>query len=144
MNARSGVGASGLMQVMPATGQFVAKKIGLSNFKASDLTELQTNLLIGTSYLGMVLDDLGGSWGLASAAYNAGPGRPKSWRQSLSKPVEGAIFAEIIPFNETRGYVKNVLSNANYYEIISTGKSHSLKEKLGTVQPAAYTSSNLP
>ncbi len=144
MNARSGVGASGLMQVMPATGQFVAKKIGLSNFKASDLTELQTNLLIGTSYLGMVLDDLGGSWGLASAAYNAGPGRPKSWRQSLSNPVEGAIFAEIIPFNETRGYVKNVLSNANYYEIISTGKSHSLKEKLGTVQPAAYTSSNLP
>ena len=144
MSARSGVGAAGLMQVMPATGQFVAKKIGLTNYRPEMLSELQTNLILGTNYLGMVLNDLGGSWGLASAAYNAGPGRPKQWRQSLSRPVEGAIFAETIPFNETRGYVKNVLSNANYYAILSKGKSQSLKEKLGVVQPLAAVNSGLP
>ena len=68
----------------------------------------------------------------------------KQWRQTLTKTVEGAIFAETIPFNETRGYVKNVLSNANYYAILSKGKPQSLKEKLGVVQPTAAVNSNLP
>ena len=78
----------------------------------------------------MVLNDLDGSWGLASAAYNAGPGRPKQWRQSLTKTVDGAIYAETIPFNETRTYVKNVLANAVFYGTLYTGKAQSLKEKL--------------
>lgn len=144
MNARSSVGAAGLMQVMPTTGQYVAKKIGMSNYTPDKLADMQTNLTLGSSYLNMVLNDLGGSWSLASAAYNAGPGRPKQWRQTLRKPVEGAIFAETIPFNETRTYVKNVLSNANYYTILSTGKPISLKDKLGTVSPAAAVASGLP
>ena len=144
MNARSGVGASGLMQVMPTTGAYVAKKIGMTDYRPDMLSDLQTNLILGSNYLNMVLNDLGGSWGLASAAYNAGPGRPKQWRQTLTKTVEGAIFAETIPFNETRGYVKNVLSNANYYAILSKGKPQSLKEKLGIVQPTAAVNSNLP
>jgi len=144
MNARSNVGASGLMQVMPTTGQYVAKKIGMSDYRPDKLSDLQTNLTLGSHYLNMVLGDLGGSWALASAAYNAGPGRPKQWRQTLRKPVEGAIFAETIPFNETRTYVKNVLSNANYYTILSTGKPISLKEKLGVVQPMVAVASGLP
>lgn len=144
MNARSHVGASGLMQVMPTTGQYVAKKIGMSDYRPDKLSDLQTNLTLGSHYLNMVLGDLGGSWALASAAYNAGPGRPKQWRQTLRKPVEGAIFAETIPFNETRTYVKNVLSNANYYTILSTGKPISLKEKLGVVQPMVAVASGLP
>ena len=144
MNARSGVGASGLMQVMPTTGAYVAKKIGMTEYRPDMLSDLQTNLVLGSNYLNMVLNDLGGSWGLASAAYNAGPGRPKQWRQTLTKPVEGAIFAETIPFNETRGYVKNVLSNANYYAILSKGKPQSLKEKLGIVQPTVAVTSSLP
>lgn len=143
MAAKSHVGASGLMQVMPATGAFVAKKIGLSDYRPSDLSDINTNLLIGSNYLGMVLNDLDNSWGLASAAYNAGPGRPKQWRQSLKKPVDGAIFAETIPLNETRTYVKNVLSNSIYYANLS-GKKHSLKEKLGIVYPSSAISSNLP
>lgn len=144
MNARSHVGASGLMQVMPATGQYVAKKVGMTDYTPDKLSDLQTNLTLGSNYLNMVLNDLGGSWSLASAAYNAGPGRPKQWRQTLKKPVEGAIFAETIPFNETRTYVKNVLSNANYYTILSTGKPISLKEKLGTVTPTVAVASGLP
>lgn len=144
MSARSGVGASGLMQVMPATGQYVAKKIGLSDYRPEMLSELQTNLTIGSNYLSMVLNDLNGSWALASAAYNAGPGRPKQWRAALTKSVEGAIFVENIPFLETRTYVKNVLSNASYYALLSTGKPISLKEKLGIVQPTAAVQSALP
>jgi soluble lytic murein transglycosylase len=142
--ARSHVGASGLMQVMPATGQFVAKKIGMTDYTPDKLADMQTNLVLGSNYLNMVLNDLGGSWGLASAAYNAGPGRPKQWRQTLTKPVSMEIFAETIPFTETRIYVKNVLSNAVYYEILSTGKPQSIKAKLGTVNPTQAINSNLP
>ena len=142
-SAKSGVGASGLMQVMPTTGKYVAKKIGLSDFRPENLAEINTNLMIGCNYLNMVLNDLDGSWGLASAAYNAGPSRPKHWRQSLKKQVDGAIFAETIPFNETRTYVKNVLSNAVYYGHLN-GKTNSLKEKLGNVYPAVAVTSNLP
>ena len=144
MNAKSGVGASGLMQVMPTTAQYVAKKIGMLDYRPEKLGDLQTNLVLGSNYLNMVLNDLGGSWGLASAAYNAGPSRSKLWRQTLPKSVEGAIYAETIPFNETRGYVKNVLSNANYYAILSTGKPQSLKQKLGIVQPVTAVNSGLP
>ena len=142
--ARSSVGASGLMQVMPSTGQYVAKKIGMTDFTPDKLSDLQTNLVLGSNYLNMVLNDLDGSWGLASAAYNAGPSRPKQWRQTLTKPVSMEIFVETIPFTETRTYVKNVLSNAVYYEILSTGKPQSIKAKLGTVNPSQIVTSNLP
>ncbi|TXI13777.1 MAG: lytic transglycosylase domain-containing protein [Polynucleobacter sp.] len=144
MNARSHVGASGLMQVMPATAKYVAKKIGMNDFKTSQLSDMNTNLKLGSNYLNMVLQDLDGSWALASAAYNAGPGRPKLWREKLPRTVEGAIFAETIPFNETRGYVKNVLANANYYSALSSSKTPSLKQRLGTVSPKASVLSELP
>ena len=92
----------------------------------------------------MVLQDLDGSQLLATAGYNAGPGRAKRWRASLPGEVEGAIFAETIPFTETRLYVKHVLSNAVYYETLFTGKAQSLKERLGTVSPSAVTRTALP
>ena len=142
--ARSNVGASGLMQVMPATGRFVAKKIGLIGFDATQLSDINVNVQIGTNYLKMVSDDLQGSQTLASAAYNAGPGRPRQWRSTLQKAVEGAIFAESIPFNETRNYVKNVLANATYYAMLFDGQVSSLKSRLGTVRPADFLPSDLP
>ncbi|MBI3284867.1 MAG: lytic transglycosylase domain-containing protein [Burkholderiales bacterium] len=135
MNARSHVGATGLMQIMPATARFVAKKIGLGNFVPDQVNDIDTNIALGTNYLNMVLSDLGGSQALASAAYNAGPGRPRAWRAKLSHPVEGAIFTETIPFSETRGYVKNVLSNATYYAALFEKKPQSLKTRLGIVIP---------
>ncbi len=144
MNVRSHVGASGLMQVMPATAKYVAKKIGMNSFKPSQLDDMKVNLTLGSNYLNMVLQDLDGSWTLASAAYNAGPGRPKMWREKLPRAVEGAIFAETIPFNETRGYVKNVLANASYYTALSNNKTPSLKQNLGTVSPKAAVLSELP
>ena len=144
MTAQSNVGASGLMQIMPSTGQYVAKKIGLSDYSPDKLSDINTNLLLGSSYLNMVLSDLDGSWGMASAAYNAGPSRPKQWRQTLTKPVSMEIFAETIPFSETRNYVKNVLSNSIYYEILNTGKPQSLKERLGNVSPSNAVNTYLP
>ncbi len=143
-HARSHVGASGLMQIMPATAQFVARKIGLAGFAHTQMNDVNTNILLGTNYLNMVLNDLDGSQALATAAYNAGPGRPRAWRSTLTRAVEGAIFAESIPFNETRDYVKKVLSNATYYAALFESKPQSLKARLGTVAPKGYAVSALP
>ena len=133
MDARSHVGASGLMQVMPATAKWTAKKIGLTGFTPEQITDKETNVTIGTGYLKLVLDDFGGSMPMAAAAYNAGPSRPRRWREG---PVlEGAIWAENVPFQETRDYVKKVASNATNYAAILTGKPQSLKARLGQVGP---------
>ena len=144
MSARSHVGASGLMQLMPATARYVARKIGLEKYDHNQVNEVDTNIQLGANYLNMVLKDLDGSQVMASAAYNAGPGRPRAWRSTLSRTVEGAVFAESIPFSETRGYVKNVLSNATYYAALFDGKPQSLKARLGTVAPKGYVPTELP
>ncbi|MDW5444222.1 lytic transglycosylase domain-containing protein [Polaromonas sp. SM01] len=133
MDARSGVGASGLMQVMPATARETARYIGLTGFTADQINDRDTNIVIGTAYLKRALDDFGGSMPLAAAAYNAGPGRPRVWRNG---PVlEAAIWAENVPFAETRDYVKKVLSNTTNYAALLSGQPQSLKARLGTVGP---------
>jgi soluble lytic murein transglycosylase len=133
MDARSHVGASGLMQVMPATAKWTAKKIGLTNFTPDQITDREVNVAIGTGYLKLVLDDFEGSMPMATAAYNAGPSRPRNWRNG---PVlEAAIWAENIPFQETRDYVKKVLSNTTNYAAILTHQPQSLKARLGNVGP---------
>ena len=136
MDARSGVGASGLMQVMPATARWTAQKIGMQGFSLDQLNDRDTNITIGTAYLKLALDDLNGSMAMAAAAYNAGPGRPRNWRNG---PVlEAAIWAENIPFNETRDYVKKVLSNTTSYAAVLTGQPQSLKSRLGSVGPRDF------
>ena len=136
MDARSGVGASGLMQVMPATARWTARKIGLNGFTPDQINDRDTNITIGTSYLKLALDDLGGSMPMAAAAYNAGPGRPRTWRGQPGSPtLDAAIWAENVPFSETRDYVKKVLSNTTNYAAILTGQPQSLKARLGTVGP---------
>ncbi|CAG0959227.1 partial soluble lytic murein transglycosylase, partial [Rhodocyclaceae bacterium] len=132
-NARSTVGAKGLMQVMPATAKWVAKKINLPHFHPARVAEMDTNVTLGTNYLKMVLESLDNHPVLASAAYNAGPGRARRWR--AEQPLEGAIYAETIPFNETRDYVKKVMSNAIYYAALFDEKPQSLKSRLGVVRP---------
>jgi soluble lytic murein transglycosylase len=133
MDARSHVGASGLMQVMPATAKWTAKKIGLTSFTPDQITDKEVNVAIGTGYLKLVLDDFEGSMAMAAAAYNAGPSRPRNWRNG---PVlEAAIWAENVPFQETRDYVKKVLSNTTNYAAILTRQPQSLKSRLGQVGP---------
>ena len=130
-NAKSTVGASGLMQLMPATAKWVARKIGLKDFHQGQVNDTDTNLLLGTTYMRLVLESLDNHPVLASAAYNAGPGRARKWR--ADHPLEGAIYAETIPFNETRDYVKKVMSNSIYYSALFDDKPQSLKSRLGTI-----------
>jgi soluble lytic murein transglycosylase len=133
MDARSHVGASGLMQVMPATARWTARKLGMTGFTPEQITDRDTNIAIGTGYLKLVLDDFGGSMPLAAAAYNAGPGRPRAWRNG---PVlDAAAWAENVPFGETRDYVKKVLANTTFYAAVLTGQPQSLRARLGTVGP---------
>ncbi|MDZ7937994.1 MAG: transglycosylase SLT domain-containing protein [Rhodoferax sp.] len=136
MDAKSSVGASGLMQVMPATARWTAKKIGLTDFQSHQITDRDTNIAIGTGYLKLVLDSFEGSMPMAAAAYNAGPGRPRNWRGQTGAPtLEAAIWAENVPFSETRDYVKKVLANTTLYAALITGQPQSLKARLGTVGP---------
>ena len=118
---------------MPATARWTARKIGLTGFTADQITDRDTNITIGTAYLKLALDDFAGSMPMAAAAYNAGPGRPRSWRNG---PVlDAAIWAENVPFAETRDYVKKVLANTTNYAAMLTGQPQSLKARLGTIGP---------
>jgi len=128
IDARSGVGASGLMQVMPATARWTARKIGL-DYSHDRITDRDLNLALGTGYLKLVLDDFAGSQPLAAAAYNAGPSRSRRWREG--PPLDPATWAENIPFSETRDYVKKVLSNAAYYAALLDNEAVSLSARLG-------------
>jgi soluble lytic murein transglycosylase len=144
LSAKSSVGASGLMQLMPATARWVARKIGLADYDPRRVQEPEINLRLGTAYMRMVLEALDGHFLLASAAYNAGPGRARKWR--ADGPLEGAIYAETIPFDETRDYVKKVMSNTLYYALLFDGKSAPLYARLGSVagRNASARPVNLP
>ena len=137
MDAQSAVGAAGLMQVMPDTARWTARKIGLHGFKPKHINDRDTNIAIGTSYLKLVLEAFDNSLPLAAAAYNAGPTRVRSWlEQTPERGLEAAIWAENVPFPETRDYVKKVLANATNYAAVITGEPQSLKARLGTVGAA--------
>lgn len=129
--ARSRVGAAGLMQIMPNTARWIARRLGISRFHPREMEDPAKNIRFGTYYLRHVLDSLDGSPVLATAAYNAGPGRAQRWRDSA--PMEGAVYVESIPFTETRDYVKKVLSNAMYYAQRFDQPSVLLKERLGSI-----------
>jgi soluble lytic murein transglycosylase len=129
MDARSYVGAAGLMQIMPGTAKWTAKKLGL-RFAPEMMTDREMNLRLGTGYLKLVLDDFDGSQPLAAAAYNAGPNRSRRWRDA-GPALEPAVWTENVPFNETRDYVKKVLANAAIYDALLTGQPVSLKKRLG-------------
>ncbi|MDO5357349.1 MAG: transglycosylase SLT domain-containing protein [Conchiformibius sp.] len=128
IGAQSSVGAQGLMQVMPATAQVIARKIGMS---PSELYTMQGNIRMGTWYMADARRSLQNNEVLATAGYNAGPGRARRWQAPHS--LEGAIYAETIPFTETRDYVKKVMTNAVYYAALLNQPQTSLKQRMGIV-----------
>jgi soluble lytic murein transglycosylase len=118
-DAVSRAGARGLMQLMPGTASFIANKIQLP-FSADRLTADGTyNVILGRAYLEDLIENFGGSYPLAIAAYNAGPGRVRQWLHDYGDPRGGAIdmvdWIEMIPINETRNYVQRVLENLQIY-----------------------------
>ena len=133
--AKSNAGAAGLMQVMPTTARWIAQRLGMKDYRKTLISHLDTNLKLGTYYMRNVLSSLGNNPVLASAAYNAGPGRARQWMDS--KPLEGAIYVECIPFDETRDYVKKVMSNTMYYARVFGHATPSLKQRLGVIEGKA-------
>ena len=129
--AKSGVGAAGLMQLMPATAKWVAGRAGVSGYHNGMIHELDTNIALGTYYMGYTKELMGGQEVMATAAYNAGPSRAKKWMGNI--PLEGAIYAETIPFSETRLYVQKVMANAHLYAPRLGLKSMPLKQRLGII-----------
>ncbi|MEO8718692.1 MAG: transglycosylase SLT domain-containing protein [Burkholderiales bacterium] len=128
--ARSGAGATGLMQLLPTTARWVARRIGYKGYSAKRVAEVETNITLGARYLQHMLERTGHPV-LASTAYNAGLSRALRWQPA--RALEGAIFVEGIPFDETREYVKRVMANTVHYALLLEGRSLSLKQRLGTI-----------
>jgi soluble lytic murein transglycosylase len=128
--AKSSAGAIGLMQIMPATARWIANQLG-DRHAHNGVGNPATNIRFGTYYLKSIYDRLGGSPVLATAGYNAGPGRARKWQGST--PLEGAVYVETIPFAETREYVKKVLTNAVFYSQRLGTPATRLKDRLGTI-----------
>lgn len=131
VDAHSSAGARGLMQIMPATARWLARRMGLMAGGRDALAGVDGNLSMGTFYLRKLLDALGDHPVLAAAAYNAGIGRAREWRDS--RPLEGAVYAETIPFSETRDYVRKVMGNTVYYAKMFGQPAVPLRQRLGVV-----------
>lgn len=133
-SARSNVGASGLMQIMPDTAKYIARNLG-ETYSASRANSGDTNIRYGTWYMGDILSKLNYQPVLATAGYNAGPNNAKRWQ-----PTYGAIaadqYVESIAFPETRNYVKHVMENATIYSSL-LGRGQPISQRMGTV-PAAF------
>ncbi|WP_428771190.1 murein transglycosylase [Vibrio sp.] len=115
VEAQSPVGARGIMQIMPSTAKYTAKKFNLSYEGADDLYEIGKNIEIGSQYFSSLLKQYDNNRIFALAAYNAGPHRVKRWREASAEKLDAYAFIEAIPFRETRGYVQNILMFETYY-----------------------------
>lgn len=131
--ARSPVGARGLMQIMPATAKHTADKYQIEYQDADDLFDVGKNIEIGSTYLKELLEQHEQNRIFAFAAYNAGPNRVKQWREKSHQSLDAFAFIETIPFNETRGYVQNILMFETYYRDLLGKKGAFLSAReLGT------------
>ncbi len=137
-DVRSSAGAVGLMQLMPATGRQVAKEIRLPYSGLTTLTDPESNIRLGTSYLGQMAERFGGNRVLATAAYNAGPHRVDRWLPEQGSE-DARVWIENIPFNETRKYVKRVLAAQAIFHWRMTGKLQRLSDELPLVKAATET-----
>lgn len=113
--ACSSVGARGLMQLMPETGEWIALKRGDKDFSADDLYTAETNMRYGCWYLQYLMDRYGGDRTLTTAAYHAGPNRVDNWLADPAISPDGATLSRI-PYSSTATYVKRVLSACEVYK----------------------------
>jgi soluble lytic murein transglycosylase len=137
-DVRSSAGAIGLMQLMPSTGRIVAKGIKLPYSGLATLVDPESNIRLGTTYLGQMAERYGGNYVIATAAYNAGPKRVDRWLPE-DGTIDARIWIENIPFNETRQYVKRVLAAQTIFHWRLTGEIRRLSDELSLIQSAAET-----
>jgi soluble lytic murein transglycosylase len=130
-NARSHVGASGLMQIMPNTARWIAGRLG-ETYSVNTANQMDTNIRYGTFYLSHILRQLSDQPVLATAGYNAGPTRAKRW-QPINQSLSADQYTEAIPFLETRDYVKNVMTNAIHYGVLLGQGAQSISTRMGTI-----------
>lgn len=125
-DAVSPAGAHGMMQLMPRTAQRTASELDLAYSRNRLTSDWRYNARLGAAYLARVLEEFGGSYILAFAAYNAGPSRARRWVEELGDPRNGEVdpvdFIEHIPFRETRNYVMRVMEAVTVYRIRLAGK----------------------
>ncbi len=138
-DVRSRAGAIGLMQLMPATGREVAREIQLPYSGLVTLTNPASNIRLGTTYLGQMAERYNGNQVLATAAYNAGPHRVDRWLPENGE-LDARVWIENIPYNETRKYVKRVLSAQAIFHWRMTGQILRLSDELGRVKVSSENS----
>ncbi|HYY16959.1 MAG TPA: lytic transglycosylase domain-containing protein, partial [Gammaproteobacteria bacterium] len=132
--ARSSAGALGLMQLMPATARYTAAKIGIGPISTAKVLQPEINVKLGTAYLRQMLDRFDGHLVMAAAAYNAGPNRVTQWQPSLQcMPAE--LWIELIPFTETRKYVRNILFYTAIYQWRMGQRVKPLATRLAAIAP---------
>ena len=146
-NARSGVGARGVMQLMPSTAAILARRMGVS-YSAERLYDADYNIRLGSTYLQKMVDDFGGSYVMAAASYNAGPNHMPEWTSICGDPRTGSgdpiDFIECIPFSETRNYAMRAMETMEVYRARLNGGhaaltlSQDLKRGGYTPVPTAY------
>jgi soluble lytic murein transglycosylase len=133
-DARSSAGALGLMQLMPATGKLTGRKLNIPIRNNRALLNIENNLRLGAGYLKEVLGRNKGNQVLATASYNAGPNRVSSWMPQRS--MEADIWVELIPYSETRDYVKNVMSYTTVYDHRLGSRPERLRNRMTDIAPA--------
>ncbi|MDX1481638.1 MAG: transglycosylase SLT domain-containing protein [Woeseiaceae bacterium] len=133
-DVRSSAGAVGLMQLMPATGQRTARQIRLPYRGLNTLTDPESNIRLGTTYLALMRNRFQGHAALATAAYNAGPSRVEQWLPEKATQ-DAKIWVETIPFNETRDYVRRVLTAEVIFAWRLTGDAPRISERLQPISP---------
>ncbi len=131
VGAKSGVGAGGLMQIMPDTAKYIANKLG-EPYSASNVASGDTNIRYGTYYMSDILNKLGGQQVLATAGYNAGPNKARTWQPDYGS-LAADQYVETIPYYETRGYVKAVMENATNYGVLLGEGNQSISQRMGTI-----------
>jgi soluble lytic murein transglycosylase len=116
VDARSSVGALGLLQLMPSTAAQLAREKGIENFESEDLFDPRTNIILGAAYLDQLGTRFDGRMSAAIGSYNAGPRRVSSWLRGGGKELEDDVWVENIPYDQTRSYVKRVLRSLHAYK----------------------------
>jgi soluble lytic murein transglycosylase len=138
-DARSGAGALGLMQLMPRTGRLTARQLKFRIRSNRELLNVKKNIRLGAAYLRRMLDENDGNGVLATASYNAGPYRVKTWLPNQDMPAD--IWVETIPYNETRNYVRRVMSYTVIYDKKLNGKTGLMPSRMPVIKARKGVSS---